>query len=93
MSDIFEVKDDSANYDNPIHEKKVPAKKQKTTLTDTDAGQLRSELLALIVPFPSNPKQLGANTLKANALIKGLPDKEVRKITNGDNGSFIKAIV
>jgi hypothetical protein len=59
------------------------------TLTDEDADRIRSELLALMAPFPPTLAELGTNTLTTLDLLKGLPDSEVRKVTNK---AFIEAI-
>ena len=62
------------------------------TLTDEEAGELRRELLPLMAPFPPTRDKTKDNTLAALTLLRELPDSEVRKITNGDGGSFIKAL-
>jgi hypothetical protein len=62
------------------------------TLTDEEVGKLRRELLLLMAPFPSTRDKMKDNTLAALTLLRELPDSEVRKITNGDGGSFIKVL-
>jgi hypothetical protein len=59
------------------------------TLADEDADQLRSQLLARMVPFPPMPAELGTNAMAVVDMLRGLPDSEVRKVTTK---AFIDAI-